>query len=390
MGWMFATLIELAPTVKETNGQGRSRDCKSRYAWFSSRSAGSFITRPSRRTYAADSLLDRQSQDSVDSAKTWMIPSPPMFPLTSKGMRHIRFPLLALTLWSLFFTAAAEAREPIPIVVTVPVLKDLTEQVGGPWVEVKSLLSGYENEHTYSPKPSDLIAVRKAKLLFEVGLGLEVWVGSLVKNAGSAKLRVVTTSQDVVLLQDSGDVHDDMHHGAHTTESVGNPHIWLDPMNVAIMLRHITRALSEIDPVHAADFQVNHEAYLKQLEQVQQQLMTRTQRLSDRRFIAHHPAWPYLAKRFGLEIVDTIHTQSGTEASALHLQHLITKIKSQHIRVIASEIQLSQRLPELLARDTKARVVVLTTMPGGISGTDSYLDMLRYNVLQLVGALEST
>ena len=313
-----------------------------------------------------------------------------MFPLTSKGMRHIRFPLLALTLWSLFFTAAAEAREPIPIVVTVPVLKDLTEQVGGPWVEVKSLLSGYENEHTYSPKPSDLIAVRKAKLLFEVGLGLEVWVGSLVKNAGSAKLRVVTTSQDVVLLQDSGDVHDDMHHGAHTTESVGNPHIWLDPMNVAIMLRHITRALSEIDPVHAADFQVNHEAYLKQLEQVQQQLMTRTQRLSDRRFIAHHPAWPYLAKRFGLEIVDTIHTQSGTEASALHLQHLITKIKSQHIRVIASEIQLSQRLPELLARDTKARVVVLTTMPGGISGTDSYLDMLRYNVLQLVGALEST
>lgn len=302
----------------------------------------------------------------------------------------MRFPLLALTLWSLFFTAAAEAREPIPIVVTIPVLKDLTEQVGGPWIEVKSLLSGYENEHTYSPKPSDLIAVRKAKLLFEVGLGLEVWVGSLVKNAGSAKLRVVTTSQGVVLLQDSGDVHDDMHHGAHTAESGGNPHIWLDPMNVAIMLRHITRALSEIDPVHTADFQANQEAYLQQLEQVQQQLMTRTQRLSDRRFIAHHPAWPYLAKRFGLEIVDTIHTQSGTEASALHLQHLITKIKSQHIRVIASEIQLSQRLPELLARDTKARVVVLTTMPGGIPGTDSYLDMLRYNVLQLVGALEST
>jgi ABC-type Zn uptake system ZnuABC Zn-binding protein ZnuA len=319
-----------------------------------------------------------------------MIRSPPMFLLTYKGMRHIRFPLLALTLWSLFFTSAADARDPIPIVVTIPVLKDLTEQVGGPWVQVKSLLSGYENEHTYSPKPSDLIAVRKAKLLVEVGLGLEVWVGSLVKNAGSAKLRVITTSQGVVLLQDGGDVHDDMHHGAHTAESSGNPHIWLDPVNVAIMLRHITHALSEIDPVHTADFQANQEAYLQQLEQVQQQLMTRTQRLSDRRFIAHHPAWPYLAKRFGLEIVDTIHTQSGTEASALHLQHLIAKINSQHIRVIASEIQLSQRLPELLARDTKARVVVLTTMPGGIPGTESYLDMLRYNVLQLVGALEST
>ena len=60
---------------------------------------------------------------------------------------------------------AATHPEPINIVVTIPVLKDLTEQVGGRHVRVTSLLSGYENEHTYSPKPSDLVAVRKARLL---------------------------------------------------------------------------------------------------------------------------------------------------------------------------------------------------------------------------------
>ncbi len=321
--------------------------------------------------------------------KTRVIPSPPMFPFADKRLTGIWLPLLALAVGALFLPSTVGAREPIPIVVTLPVLKDLTEQIGGPFVRVKSLLSGYENEHTYSPKPSDLVAVRKAQLLFEVGLGLEVWVTSLVKNAGSTKLRVITTSHGVELLPDDGDVHEDIHSGAHGATSPGNPHIWLDPVNVGIMLRHITRALIEVDPVHAADFQANHEAYLQRLEQVQQELMNRTQRLSDRRFIAHHPAWPYLAKRFHLEIIDTIHTQSGTEPSALHLQHLIATINNQHIRVIASEIQLSQRLPELLSRDTRARVVVLTTMPGGIPGTESYLDMLRYNVLQLVGALES-
>ncbi len=313
-----------------------------------------------------------------------------MFPITGERMSAIRIPLLTLAVWALFFIPTADARDPIPIVVTIPVLKDLTEQVGGPFVRVKSLLSGYENEHTYSPKPSDLVAVRKAQLLFEVGLGLEVWVTSLVKNAGSSGLRVITTSQGVELLHDAGDVHEEVHSSAHGAESAGNPHIWLDPVNVGVMLRHITRALIEIDPGHTADFQANQAAYLQRLDRLQQELMNRTQRLSDRRFIAHHPAWPYLAKRFNLEIVDTIHTQSGTEPSALHLQHLIAKIKSRHIRVIASEIQLSQRLPELLARDTKARVVVLTTMPGGIPGTESYLDMLRYNVLQLADALEST
>jgi ABC-type Zn uptake system ZnuABC Zn-binding protein ZnuA len=322
--------------------------------------------------------------------KTRVIPSPPMFPMTYERLLSIGVSLLVLTGYSSCFVPAAQARDPIPIVVTLPVLKDLTEQVGGPFVRVKSLLNGYENEHTYSPKPSDLVAVRKAQLLFEVGLGLEVWVTALVKNAGSAKLRVITTSQGVELLHDGGDVHEEAHSGMHEAESGGNPHIWLDPINVGIMLGHIAQALIDIDPVHAAEFQANQEAYLQRIKQLQQELMSRTQRLSDRRFVAHHPAWPYLAKRFGLEIVDTIHTQSGTEPSALHLRHLIAKINRQHIRVIASEIQLSQRLPELLARDTKARVVVLTTMPGGVPGTESYLDMLRYNVLQLVGALEST
>ena len=53
--------------------------------------------------------------------------------------------------------------EPLNVVVTIPVLKDLVEQVGGPHVRVTSLLKGYENEHTYSPKPSDLVAVRNAQ-----------------------------------------------------------------------------------------------------------------------------------------------------------------------------------------------------------------------------------
>jgi ABC-type Zn uptake system ZnuABC Zn-binding protein ZnuA len=111
--------------------------------------------------------------------------------------------------------------------------------------------------------------------------------------------------------------------------------------------------------------------------------------LPDRRFIAHHPAWPYLARRFGFDVAATIQMQSGTEPSALQLQSLIGKIKKDRIKVIVSEIQLSQKLPELLAKETKTRIVVLTTLPGGLPGTDTYLDMLRYNVLQLANALES-
>ncbi|MDF0676697.1 MAG: metal ABC transporter substrate-binding protein [Nitrospira sp.] len=315
-----------------------------------------------------------------------MLPSPPMFLVNHLRKSPVFSFLVVLAGFVLLSGTIAEARDPIPVVVTIPVLKDLAEQVGGRYVRVTSLLSGYENEHTYSPKPTDLVAVRKARLLLEVGMGLEVWVSSLVKNAGDQSLRVITTSQGVELIRDDADAHG----GMHPEGEAGNPHIWLDPENVAIMLRHITQAFIEVDPSHTAEYQANQAAYLRRLGQVQKELIERTQRLSDRRFIAHHPAWPYLAKRFSFDIVGTIQMQSGTEPSALHLQSLIEKVRRENIKVVVSEVQLSRRLPELLARETKTRVVVLTAMPGGLAGTGTYLDMLRYDVLQLAGALETT
>ncbi len=314
-----------------------------------------------------------------------MLPSSPML-----NLRLVRLFWAVLISYGLFaapLVFAASPPEPLNIVVTIPVLKDLTEQVGGRHVRVTSLLSGYENEHTYSPKPSDLVAVRKARLLFEIGIGLEVWVSSLVKNAGSASLRVVTTSKGIALLRDRPNREGELH--AAEEEEQGNPHIWMDPENATTMMRHITEALIQVDPAHATEYRSNQASYLRKLDQLRGDLSDRIRRLADRRFIAHHPAWPYFARRFGFQIVGTIQPQSGSEPSALHLHGLIATIKKDRIKVVVSEIQLSQKIPEMLAKETGARVVVLTTLPGGLPHTETYLDMLRYNVLQLANALDA-
>ncbi len=310
-----------------------------------------------------------------------MLPSPPML--------CARWLLILFTVLLSEAQAAPPAQTPelLNVVVTIPVLKDFVEQVGKPYVRVTSLLNGYENEHTYSPKPSDLLAVRKARLLFEVGIGLEVWVASLVKNAGSPSLRVVTTTKGIALIRDHQS-HDSTRQGGTEEEAGGNPHVWLDPECAATMMRHITESLIAVDPLHATEYRKNQAAYLKRLDQLRTELMERIAHLADRRFVAHHAAWPYFARRFGFQVVGTIQAQSGAEPSAHQLQHLVSTIKNERIKVVVSEIQLSQRIPELLAKESGVRVIVLTTLPGGLPGTETYLDMLRYNVLQLVNALE--
>src|SRR5437879_13745604 len=83
----------------------------------------------------------------------------------------------------------------VKVVASLPMLKEFAEQVGREHVEVQSLITGLESEHSYSPKPSDLRSLGQAHLLLEVGLGLEVWVSGLVKNAAHAHLRDITTYQ---------------------------------------------------------------------------------------------------------------------------------------------------------------------------------------------------
>jgi ABC-type Zn uptake system ZnuABC Zn-binding protein ZnuA len=267
---------------------------------------------------------------------------------------------------------------PLKVVATLPILKEFAEQVGREHVEVTSLITGFESEHSYSPKPSDLRAINEARLLLEIGLGLEVWVKGLVKNAGSRGLNVVTTSRGISIIRDAGDP--DPH---------GNPHIWLDPENAMIMTRHIAQALIEADPANAPGYRSNLDEYLKRLSETAQQLQGRVALLRDRRIIAYHPAWPYFARRFGFRIEGDIIRQVGSEPTAAHLARLARRMKTEKIKVIVSEPQLNQKLAQTLAMETGARVVVLSTLPGAIKGTETYLSMLQYDVARLVEALES-
>jgi ABC-type Zn uptake system ZnuABC Zn-binding protein ZnuA len=155
------------------------------------------------------------------------------------------------------------AGEPTRVVVTIPVLKDLTEQIGGDRVVVKSLLTGFESPHTYGPKPSDLTALQEARLFIEVGAGLEIWVKGLLKNARHPDLLIITTSRGIPLLRDAN-----------------------------IMMRHITEGLSQVAPSERKTFLQNQGNYFKRLEALESEIQKGFEGLPNKKIISYHPAWP--------------------------------------------------------------------------------------------------
>ena len=299
--------------------------------------------------------------------------------LPSRSMRRPLAIALTGVLLVPFLHATATASPPLKVVATLPILKEFAEQVGREHVEVRTLITGLESEHSYSPKPSDLKALGEARLLLEVGLGLEGWVGGLVKNADNTRLRVITTSAGVALIRDH----------ASNASSEGNPHIWMDPENAKVMVRHIADALIAADAAHKDAYLANLADYLQRLDQTQRELMGRVALLRDRRIVTHHPAWPYFARRFGFQIEGDIIQQIGMEPSSMHLAEIAKRIKAGKIKVIVSEPQFNQKIVKALADETGARIVVLSPLPGTIKGTETYLALLAYDVTTLVAALQS-
>jgi manganese/iron transport system substrate-binding protein len=288
-------------------------------------------------------------------------------------------PLLALLILSSGCAPRVQTGKRIQVVTTLGVLADWANQVGGDRVQVTSLLTGLEGEHTYEVKPEDTRVIARAGILFRVGLGLEDWLNQVIQNAGNPRLVIADASTNVPVLQNAG--------GDNIEHPKGNPHVWLDPMYAKIGIDNLVAALVKVDPHGESLYRARARAYDQQLDSLTRALTAVVQQLPDRRFISFHDAWPYFAERFGFRIAASVEPIPGQEPSARQIARLIDLIRSEHLRVACSEPQLPSDIPATLARETGISVVMLTPLTGAIRGVDDYVSLIRYDVETLAGAL---
>lgn len=279
-------------------------------------------------------------------------------------------------------TSAALAK--VKVVTTLPDLAALVSAVGGDQVEVTSIAKGYQDPHFVDPKPSYILKLQSADLLFKVGLGLEAWLDPLVTGARNARLKVVDCSRGVPLLEvpsavdrSMGDIH-----------PFGNPHIWLDPANGKIMLDSIAAALKQADPAHASLYEANRAAYQKKLDSAMTAWEGMLKPYAGTKVITYHNSWPYFAERFGLERAGYLEPKPGIPPSPVHLKELIEQMKRERIKIIIMEPYFSDKDPNLVAQETGAKVLALASSVGAFKGTEDYISMFDYDVKLLAQALK--
>ena len=260
----------------------------------------------------------------------------------------------------------------VKVVATLGILADWARQVGGERVEVTALLTGNESPHTYEIKPADVKTIADARILFRVGLGLEDWLDAAIENSGNKKLVVVNVADGATGIV-AGDAED----------KYGNPHIWLDPEYAKAGIENLVKELEKLDPKGESLYRRREAVYFVQLDSLSQAIRAQVAALEDKRFISFHDAWPYFCRRFGLQVVATVEPIPGQEPSAKELARLVDLIRSERIKVITTEPQLSSVLPDMLAKETGVKVVSLNPLESG----GGYIAALGTSANALINAL---
>ena len=143
------------------------------------------------------------------------------------------------------------------VVATTTQIEDVARIIGGDEVEVVGLMPRDADPHSFQPTPHDVGKVSKASVIFENGVGLEGWIGELVKNAGG-QTPVVVVSEGVKIARISEDFGGD---------ETSDPHIWMDPLNMMVVTDNVVAGLSKVDADGAEKFRARGEDYKNQLRE---------------------------------------------------------------------------------------------------------------------------
>jgi ABC-type Zn uptake system ZnuABC Zn-binding protein ZnuA len=233
----------------------------------------------------------------------------------------------------------------LAVVATTSHLGDFARAVGGDRASVTQLLQPNTDPHEYEPTPSAVNAVRDADVIIENGLGLDEWLGGVIRNAGSTATRVVTTAE-VATRPGSGGEPD--------------PHVWLDPRNCVLMVHSIEAAFVAADPANAAAFHANAERYVQQIQAMDADLLAQIDAIpaARRTIVTDHDAFGYFAARYGIRIVGTVIPSLTTQAepSAKAVTELTATVRREGVRAIFSEASIDPKLEKALADETGIRL----------------------------------
>lgn len=323
-------------------------------------------------------------------------------------------------------TAPTPIAETLTVVTSLPYVADVARQIGGEFVDATSLVPPGVDPHHVELTPAQITELRGADLFLENGMQLEAWAPRVLKAAGRADLAqgaarhaFVTNGITPLEVPDQATIAA----GGHV-HAAGNPHAWLNPLNLKLVAANVADALSRVDPEHREHYAKRRVAFDKRLDvaffgpelegllggRVLQRLhesgrlivflekrvvkgealigklggwLGRARALPTRKAFSYHRTWSYLEQALDLEIVATLEEKPGIPPGPTYLEGLSRQAASGGIKLVLAPPYYPKVRIEGFAERIGGKACFLPTQPGETPGTDDVFAMFDAILSQL-------
>ena len=241
------------------------------------------------------------------------------------------------------------------------------ERIGGARYKVDNLTPPGAEPHDLELTPRAVARIESADVVIYLSHGFQPAVSKAVDQSQGVRVDVL---QGLSL------------HAASDQEAglTADPHVWLDPVLFAQVVKRIGAALQASPAPLVKDLQTLDRSYRRGLRDC-----VRTE------IVTSHAAFGYLAQRYGLKQVAITGLAPESEPSPKQLAHVIELVRRTHATTVFFERLVSPRLADTVAREVHARTAVLDPIEGLTPDEQkhgaSYLTLMQQNLAHLRTAL---
>lgn len=285
--------------------------------------------------------------------------------------------------------AKAES-DPINAVVTIGMIGDVADNVGGECVDVTAIMGPGVDPHLYQASASDVRTLQDADVIFYSGYSLEGQLGEVLGRFSEMKPTVAIAPSSI----DPGDL-------IAVQDIYGiDPHLWMDASLWARIAPTIAAKLSEIRPSCADAINANAERYVGQLAALHEWVRQSIESIPDdqRILVTAHDAFNYYGRAYGIEVAGIQGISTESEAGVADIREMAKVVADRMVPAVFIESTINPRTIQAVidaAQQQGHEVIIGGELYSDAMGEEgkaggTYIGMIYENTVNIVEALGGT
>jgi len=284
---------------------------------------------------------------------------------------------------------AAQAPEdgPARIVVTIGMIGDVLEAVGGDCAAVTTLMGPGVDPHLYQASAGDVRAFQEAEAILYSGYSLEGQLGDVLERFSERKPTVAVAPSSI----DPGDLI--------TVQDIYgiDPHLWMDVGLWSAIVPTVADALVDLRPSCETAIAEAADAYSAKLDALDAWIGEAVASVPERTriLVTAHDAFNYYGRAYGIEVAGIQGISTESEAGVADIRDMADVVAERGVPAVFIESTINPRTVEAViaaARERGQQVEIggeLYSDAMGAAGTagGTYIGMLYENTVTIVEAL---